>query len=135
MILSRQLLAAFAMCLLWLLCFGCASAHSLVENQVAIPQPNAPSQPVNAPPFPPAIAPFAPQPLVVYPVHSRTITLTWENHFTATNQVAIVEATDDLASHRWTRIYTGLTNTITGQVDAPMQFYRAGNLALNQITN
>ena len=25
--LSRQLLAAFAMCLLWLLCFGCASNH------------------------------------------------------------------------------------------------------------
>lgn len=89
--LPRQLLAAFAMCLLWLLCFGCASAPS--------PKPVA-----AAPPLPLAIAPVAPPPLVVRPGQSRTITLTWENHFTDTNQVAIVDATADLASRQWTRI-------------------------------
>ncbi len=76
--------------------------------------------------MPPALAPIAPQPLAVYPMQTRTITVSWENHLTDTNQVAIVEATADLASHQWTRISTGVTNTLTGQVDAQMQFYRAG---------
>ncbi len=66
-------------------------------------------------------------------MQTRTITVSWENHLTDTNQFAIVEATDELASHQWTRIYTGLTNTLTGQVDAPMQFYRVGNIELAKL--
>lgn len=77
--------------------------------------------------MPPALAPVAPQPLVIHPVQSRMITLTWENHFQNSNEVAFVEATPELAPPKWTRIYTGLTNQISGPVDEPMQFFRAGN--------
>lgn len=86
---------------------------------------------VALPPSPP-LASIAVRPLVVHPPQSRTITLTWENHFTESNQVAIVEERSDLLAGEWLRTYTGFTNRLTKQTDAAQQFYRVGII---EITN
>ena len=55
-----------------------------------------------------------------------TVTLLWDNNYTESNQITLIEMTYSLSEPHWQVVYIGTNTTWTDQRNASQCFYRAG---------